>query len=100
MKHNLSDESLLAVAPRDEELQRLRQENDAYRMWVSQVTAVCEEASVGNLEARVLGGDRAPIVEPLARAINDLLDRTDAFVREAGAALEFAGKGKFFRRVL
>ena len=41
-----------------------------------------------------------PEVERMALALNNLLDRTDAFVREAGASLECASQGKFFRRVL
>jgi methyl-accepting chemotaxis protein len=89
-----------AGEPSAEECSRLRQENEAYRDWVARVTSVCEQAATGDLEARVLGAAQTPAVEPLARAVNDMLDRTDAFVREAGAALEYAGRGKFFRRVL
>jgi methyl-accepting chemotaxis protein len=36
----------------------------------------------------------------MLHALNNLLDMTDAFVREAGAALSFAAEGKHFRRVL
>jgi len=39
-------------------------------------------------------------VARMALAVNSLLDRTDAFVREAGASLDHASHGKFFRRVL
>ena len=60
-----------------------------------------ERAAKGDLEARLLGSASAPEeVARMALAVNDLLDRTDAFVREAGASLEHASQGKFFRRVL
>ncbi|QOV92538.1 hypothetical protein IPV69_24625 [Humisphaera borealis] len=36
----------------------------------------------------------------LLHAMNHLLDMTDAFVREATAALEHASRGEFYRRVL
>lgn len=36
----------------------------------------------------------------MLHALNHLLDMTDAFVREASAALSFAAEGKHFRRVL
>ncbi|WP_433791906.1 methyl-accepting chemotaxis protein [Actinoplanes sp. CA-252034] len=50
------------------------------------IAEVCRRAASGDLEARVpwLGGSDA-VVEARS-AINELLDRTDAFVREAGAA--------------
>lgn len=74
------------------------------RRWLSEAAGVCRAAASGDLEARVLNVDAAPHAEPdmpeLLHAINHLLDMTDAFVREATASLEFAGEGKFFRRVL
>ena len=78
-----------------------RQEDSSYRNWVAQATAVFERAAEGDLEARLLGASQAPPdVQRMALAVNELLDRTDAFVREAGASLECASQGKFFRRVL
>lgn len=69
--------------------------------WIERATEVCKEAARGNLEARLLhiDGHDAGIGE-LLHAINHLLDMTDAFVREATASLEYAGHGRFFRRVL
>ncbi|HWS36012.1 MAG TPA: methyl-accepting chemotaxis protein [Actinoplanes sp.] len=64
------------------------------------IADVCRKAAAGNLEARVpyLGESKA---ETEARsAINDLLDRTDAFVREAGAASAAGAAGHFYRRFL
>lgn len=69
--------------------------------WVAEATRVCREAARGNLEERVLHAETAPDeMRDLAASINQLLDMTDAFVREAVAALEHAGQQKFYRRVL
>jgi methyl-accepting chemotaxis protein len=61
---------------------------------------VCEQAARGDLEARVLGYEGDDDMGRLIRGVNNLLDITDAFVRESRAALDYASKGKFFRRVL
>jgi len=61
---------------------------------------VTAEAANGNLEARLLRCDESEESRHLAHSVNHLLDMTDAFLREAGAALEHASRGKFFRRVL
>lgn len=61
---------------------------------------VCQRAAQGDFEARVLHCDRRSPAGRLGIAINDLLDRADAFVREATATLAHASQDKFFRRVL
>lgn len=72
--------------------------------WIAEGVRVCRAAAEGDLEARILGIDDAPDMAPalaeLLHGLNHMLDMTDAFVREATASLEFAGQGKFFRRVL
>ncbi len=68
--------------------------------WIQEATRVCLEASKGNLEARVLMIDEESDIAPMLHSINQMLDMTDAFVREAGASLDFASDGKYFRRVL
>lgn len=72
--------------------------------WIGEGVRVCRAAAEGDLEARILGIDDAPGMTPalaeLLHGLNHMLDMTDAFVREATASLEFAGQGKFFRRVL
>jgi methyl-accepting chemotaxis protein len=57
-------------------------------------------APQGDLEARVLRIDAGGELGELLHGINHLLDMTDAFVREATAALEHAGQDKFYRKVL
>jgi len=70
------------------------------RMRLAEATETCEQAASGNLEARVLHTDSSGEVARLGQAINHMLDMTDAFLREVGASLEYASRGKFFRRVL
>ena len=68
--------------------------------WIRKAAAVCRRAAVGDLESRLLEIDVDGDLGDLLHSINDLLDLTDAFVREAGASLEFASQDKYFRRVL
>ena len=62
--------------------------------------AVCKEAAKGNLEARIVDIEKFGEIGSLLEAINNMLDQTDAFVREAGASLQYASAGKFFRPFL
>jgi methyl-accepting chemotaxis protein len=74
--------------------------SEQMRDWFEEAIRVCEAAALGNFEPRVLRADRETLHGRLAIAINDLLDRADAFVRESAASLEHASQGKFYRRVL
>lgn len=77
-----------------------RAELDCYRHWVKKLADVCEAASQGDLEARLLHIDADGDLERAIRSVNSLLDYTDAFVRESKASLTAAANGKFFRKVL
>lgn len=71
--------------------------------WIDTVLQVCRAGAKGDLERRILNIESAsadPRARELMHAVNHLLDMTDAFVREAQASLDYASKGKFFRRVL
>lgn len=89
---------------REEELSRqveeLSGEIAEYREIFDRVVKVAGEAANGNLEARLLHCDESEKFRTVARSVNHLLDMADAFLREAGASLEHASEGKFFRRVL
>lgn len=67
--------------------------------WIAEAARVCQAAASGDMEARILNIDADDRTQELLHSINHLLDMTDAFVREATASLEYAGHGKFFRRV-
>lgn len=68
-------------------------------MWLAEAARVCAAAAKGDLEARILRIDAPPEMAALLDGINHLMDMTDAFVREATAALEHASEAKFYRRV-
>ena len=61
---------------------------------------VCSRAAAGDLSARIVDTDSHGAHADTARALNRLLDRTDAFIRESGAALTYAAAGKYFRPFL
>lgn len=73
---------------------------DEYRSGVATIAAVCREAAGGNLEGRVLGIRRDGPLGETARGLNQMLDLTDAFVREARASLQHASREQYWRRVL
>lgn len=73
---------------------------DRYKEWIQRITEVCEQAGRGNLESRLLCCRADEDIVRLAHAVNHLLDVTDAFVREAGAALDASAHQKFYRKVI
>ena len=71
-------------------------ENEA----LERIADVCEKAALGDLEARAL---ELPEDGPLRRiglAVNHLLDISDAYVRESGAAMDHVARGLFHRPIL
>ncbi|MGY1843830.1 methyl-accepting chemotaxis protein [Modestobacter sp. SYSU DS0875] len=79
------------------------QELAVYRAFVAELSRVCRAAATGDLEARsraVAGSRDVPELRELQDGVNQLLDVSDTFVREAGAALTSAADGRFHRRVL
>ncbi|MCP5143651.1 MAG: hypothetical protein H6978_02390 [Gammaproteobacteria bacterium] len=85
---------------REDRVEALEHELELYRRWTAEFIRVCKRGRAGDFEARVLLCDERPELRELADSINDLLDVTDAFVREAGAALISAAHGRFSRRVV
>lgn len=73
------------------------------RAAVAEMLRVCRRAADGDLEARVTfvpGTEDDEQLIALRHELNRVLDRTDAFVREAAASLESASEGKFYREFL
>ena len=68
--------------------------------WIRRATKICQQAAAGDLEPRLLNIEAAGDLGEMLFSINGLLDLTDAFVRESGAALEHAADDKFYRRVI
>ncbi len=73
---------------------------DATDQEIAEATWVCREAAHGNLEPRLIHARPDSPVHELSEHINQLLDLTDAFVREASASLDHVAEDKFYRRIL
>jgi methyl-accepting chemotaxis protein len=78
-------------------------ELDVLRATVAELRRVCEAAVEGDSEARaqhIPGAENLADAEAARHALNDVLDRTDAFAREVGGALIGISEKRFYRRVL
>jgi methyl-accepting chemotaxis protein len=64
------------------------------------MSAAEQIARSGDFSLRVPHSKKSPDAEKLRHAINHLVDVTDAFVREAGAATQHVAAGKYFRKIL
>jgi methyl-accepting chemotaxis protein len=64
------------------------------------IATVCRAAAAGDLEARITTIDDDDDLGEVARSINNLLDLTDAYVRESSASLIAANEGRYYRRFL
>ena len=67
---------------------------------ISAAAAVCEHAMRGNLEPRTALDRDGGRLGALQGAINTMLDIVDAFVRESTASMEYASRGKTFRKIV
>jgi methyl-accepting chemotaxis protein len=67
---------------------------------IREVSEVCIQAFKGDLEARVLGARDGGDIGRTQKAVNDMLDIVDAFVRESAASMDYVSQGKTFRKVL
>lgn len=67
---------------------------------VGRAALVCRAISNGDFEARALRvGDHGEL-QRLQQGLNDMIDRCDAFVREATAAMGALRDNKYYRRIL
>ncbi|MFI7546323.1 methyl-accepting chemotaxis protein [Actinoplanes sp. NPDC049599] len=64
------------------------------------ITEVCARAAAGDFEARLPAIGESAEAQAARNALNRLLDKTDGFVREAGAALGAAAEGRYHRHFL
>ncbi|MFT4116238.1 methyl-accepting chemotaxis protein [Bradyrhizobium sp.] len=67
---------------------------------VEEVAEVCRHAARGDLEVRILSDRQAGRIGSIQKSVNDMLDITDAFLREASASMDYASRGKHFRKIL
>lgn len=93
-----AESKALAVALDD--IASLQTELAEYKTCVAQITTVVAAGARGDMENRLRLSHDIPELHDLACELNRFMDMTDAFVRESGAALDYAARGKFFRRVI
>ena len=67
---------------------------------IKKALAACKAVSKGDFEARVLNITEKGEAGELLHSINELIDRTDAYVRESQACLEHVRDNKYYRRIL
>ena len=70
------------------------------RAAVGQAVDVCRAVSRGDFEARVVNVREQGDLGELMHALNDSIDRTDAFIREAAASMSYVSANKYFRRIV
>jgi methyl-accepting chemotaxis protein len=70
------------------------------RRTLGQAAAAMRAVARGDFEVRLVGFREGGNIGELLDATNDLIDRTDAFVREAAASMEHVSQGQYFRRIV
>lgn len=73
--------------------------SNKYKSAVSKAVTVCEAAAEGDFEMRVLNITEDEEAGRLLHAINSLIDRSDAYIRESQASLLCVAKNKYYRRI-
>ena len=68
---------------------------------LDRIAVTADAVRGGNFEARIAGVPPANGVARRAiQAVNDMIDVADAFVREAGASMQYVSENKYFRLIL
>lgn len=73
--------------------------SNQYRSAIRRAIGVCEAVADGDFDARIVNIVETGETGRLLHAINRLIDRTDAYVRESRASLEYVAANKYFRRI-
>lgn len=69
------------------------------RSAIKKATRVCKAVAAGNFEERVLDINETGEAGELLHAINLLIDRTDAYMRESKACLGYVSRNQYFRLI-
>ncbi|MCX2725260.1 HAMP domain-containing protein [Roseibium salinum] len=73
--------------------------SNEYKSAVRKAVKVCEAVADGDFEARIVNITEKGEAGRLLHAINRLIDRSDAYIRESRASLEYVASNKYFRRI-
>lgn len=68
--------------------------------WIGRASEVCSAIARGDFEQRLVLVTAPKRLANLLDEINNMIDICDAFVREAGAAMEHVSRRKYFRHIL
>jgi methyl-accepting chemotaxis protein len=66
---------------------------------ITRAADICEAVANGDFEQRIVGISKDAETARLEYAINRLIDRNDAYIRESRASFEYVCKNKFFRTI-
>jgi methyl-accepting chemotaxis protein len=67
---------------------------------INRIATVCQQISQGNFEARITDIKETGDLAGVQQKVNDMIDRCDAFVREATASLDAVCRNIYYRRIL
>lgn len=67
---------------------------------IKKIISVCSEISKGNFEARIINIAETGILGEAQHKVNDVIDRCDAFVREATGSLQAVCQNVYYRRIM
>ncbi|MDQ0313921.1 methyl-accepting chemotaxis protein [Amorphus orientalis] len=67
---------------------------------IKKALAVCEAVAQGDMEARIIGITDTGDLGRLMHAINLLIDRSDAYLRESKASLDYVCRNQYFRKIV
>ena len=67
---------------------------------IDRIATVCQQISQGNFEARIIDIKETGNLAGVQQKVNDMIDRCDAFVREATASLDAVCRNIYYRRIL
>ncbi len=66
---------------------------------LQKIITVCEAVAEGDFESRILDIHETGILGDLMHTINLMIDRTDAYMRESKATLEYVSRNQYFRTI-
>ena len=69
------------------------------RKSIQKALTVCKAVSEGDFEARILDIHETGDMAELMHAINALIDRSDAYIRESKACLDYVCRNQYFRLI-
>ena len=77
----------------------MTESNHALSASIEKALQVCKSVADGDFEARILGLEEDGELRPLFQAINRIIDRNDAFIRDSTAAMKATQENRFYRKI-